>query len=118
MKNIAVLISGGGSNLQSLIDAVKRGEIDGKIVAVISSCEDAYGLVRAKDANIAGYVVTKRGKPRERFEQEILGILKECRAQLVCLAGWMLILSPDFVKKAPVMMNIHPALLPAFGGKG
>ena len=118
---IAVLVSGGGTNLQALIDAQQRGELcGGQIVAVISSKEGAYALERGKQAGIAGYVL-----PRKEFasNQEmtvaLVALLKELNIQLVVLAGCMVIFSHELVDNYPnAIMNVHPALIPSFCGKG
>lgn len=114
---IGVLISGRGSNLQSLIDNVKSRYIDGEIVVVISDVEDAYGLERAKDAGIPAVFIDPKGKKREDFDAEMAEVLDEHKVGLVCLAGYMRILGNDFVRRyAGRAMNIHPALLPSFPG--
>ncbi len=114
---IGVLISGRGSNLQSLIDNVKSGYIDGEIAVVISDVEDAYGLERAKNAGIPAIFIDPKGKKREDFDAEMAKVLDEHKVGLVCLAGYMRILGNDFVRRyAGRAMNIHPALLPSFPG--
>ena len=112
MVRIAVLVSGGGTNLQALINAQKTGILtSGRIVEVISSRSDAYALVRAEESGIMGCVCTT--------EARILDELKKCRAELVVLAGYMHILSGDFLKKCALpIVNIHPSLIPSFCGKG
>jgi phosphoribosylglycinamide formyltransferase-1 len=117
MKNIAVLISGNGTNLQAIIDNVKEGKINGKIVAVISNKADAYGLERAKQAGIAEYFIDHKGITREEHEQKIIDILEKNNVDLVVLAGYMRVLTSLFVNKYKHrLINIHPALLPAFPG--
>lgn len=117
MKNIAVLISGNGTNLQAIIDNVKAGNIKGNIVAVISNKADAYGLERAKQAGIPEYFIDHKGITREEHEQKIIEILEKNNVDLVVLAGYMRILTPLFVNKYKHrLINIHPALLPAFPG--
>jgi phosphoribosylglycinamide formyltransferase-1 len=116
-KKIGVLISGRGSNLQALIDAQKRGELGGEIVVVVSNVEDAPGLERARRAGIPTEVRDHRGRPREDFDAEIVSILRARGVELVCLAGFMRLLSPVFVRAfKDRILNIHPALLPAFPG--
>ena len=120
-KRIAVLVSGGGTNLQALIDAEKRGELGGgQIVAVISSKAGAYALERAKNADIPGYVL-----PRKEFESNqamtlaLVKLLKELRIDLVVLAGCMIIFTQELVDAYPnAIMNVHPALIPSFCGQG
>ena len=111
MKNIAVLVSGGGTNLQSIIDAVEVGKINGQIKLVISNKEGAYGLERAKKHNIRAVF--------EKDEQAIIDIMKENKIDLVVLAGFLKILSPNFTKAFENrIINIHPSLIPSFCGKG
>lgn len=111
MKNIAVLVSGGGTNLQSIIDAVETGRINGQIKLVISNKEGAYGLERAKNHNIRAVF--------EKDEQAIIDIMKESQIDLVVLAGFLKILSPNFTKAFENrIINIHPSLIPSFCGKG
>lgn len=117
MKNIVVLISGNGTNLQAIIDNVKEGKINGKIVAVISNKTDAYGLERAKQAGIPEYFIDHKGITREEHEQKIIDILEKNNVDLVVLAGYMRVVTPLFVNKYKHrLINIHPALLPAFPG--
>ncbi|WAW14426.1 phosphoribosylglycinamide formyltransferase [Peptostreptococcus equinus] len=111
MKNIAVLVSGGGTNLQSIIDAVESGYIDGKINVVISNREDAYGLYRAKKHNIKAVF--------ENDENKIIEEIKNHNTDLVILAGFLKILSSKFTRTFEnKIINIHPSLIPAFCGKG
>ncbi|MCX5656912.1 MAG: phosphoribosylglycinamide formyltransferase [Candidatus Omnitrophica bacterium] len=116
--NIAVLCSGNGSNLKAIIDAVKRGEIKADISLVVSDSIDAYALVRAKDAGIETVVIDpKIFKKREDFDREVIKHLERKKVILVCLAGFMRLLSPFFIEKyRNRILNIHPALLPSFKG--
>ena len=117
MKNIAVLISGNGTNLQSIIDHIKDGKLKCNLVAVISNKADAYGLERAKQAEIPAYFIDHKDITREEHEQKIIEILEKNNVDLVVLAGYMRILTPLFVNKYKHrLINIHPALLPAFPG--
>ena len=121
LKNIVVLVSGGGTNLQALLDAQARGELGGgEIVAVISSKEGAYALERAKRANVPGYVVPKKDYPDHRANS--LALLEKCRAlkaDLIILAGFMHILTQEFVGAYEnAILNVHPALIPSFCGEG
>ena len=121
MKRIAVLVSGGGTNLQALIDAQNRGEIqNGAIVAVISSSPDAYALERAKRADIPGYVVARRDYASNRdLSLALLDKLRALDIDLVVLAGFMYVLTEEFVSAYPnAIVNVHPALIPAFCGEG
>lgn len=110
--NVAVLVSGGGTNLQALIDARRAGALpSGEIVLVISSRADAYALERAKTAGIESAVC--------KTEDEILALITEKKIDLIILAGYMSILSADFTARFPQrIINIHPSLIPAFCGKG
>ena len=121
MKHIAVLVSGGGTNLQALIDAQGRGEIvNGSITAVISSSPDAYALERAKKAGIPGYVLARQDYPSNRaMTVALVDKLRELDIQLVVLAGFMTILTEEMVRAFPnAILNIHPALIPSFAGPG
>jgi phosphoribosylglycinamide formyltransferase 1 len=117
VKRIGVLISGRGSNLQALIDAQRDGQLGGEIVVVISNVETAFGLERARKAGIPAVFRDHRGKQREGYDTELLAVLNERTVDLVCLAGYMRLLSPHFIQAfAGHIVNIHPALLPAFPG--
>ena len=111
MLNIGVLISGGGSNLQAIIDDCESKKINGNIKVVISNREDAFGLERAKKHNIRSVF--------QKDEDEVIKILKEENIDLVVLAGYLKIISPKFVSEFEnKIMNIHPALIPSFCGDG
>ena len=120
-KRIAVLVSGGGTNLQALIDAQARGELGGgEIAAVISSKAGAYALERAKNAGIPGYVL-----PRKEFASNqaitvaLVDMMKDMGIDLVVLAGCMIIFTQELVDAYPnAIMNVHPALIPSFCGEG
>jgi len=115
---IVVLISGSGSNLQALIDAVEKNEINGKIEAVISNKDGVKGLQRAKDANIKTHVVDhKKYEQREIFDAELIRQIDNYEPDLIVLAGFMRILTSDFVRRYEgKMLNIHPSLLPKYPG--
>lgn len=120
-KRIAVLVSGGGTNLQALIDAQKRGEIvNGEIAAVIASNPGAYALERAKKAGIPGYVVARKDYPsNQAMTTALVDKLKSLNIDLVVLAGFMVILTGEMVNAYPnAILNVHPALIPSFCGKG
>ena len=120
-KRIAVLVSGGGTNLQALIDAQTRGEIvNGEIVLVISSTPSAYALERAEKAGIPGYVVARKEFASNReMTQALVAKLKELDIGLVVLAGFMHILTEEMVQAYPnAILNVHPALIPSFCGAG
>lgn len=116
---IAVLVSGGGTNLQALIDAEKSGKLkSGKISLVISNNPTAYALTRAKTAEIPSRVITK-GEYGAEFESELINALRGAGAELIVLAGFMSILSARFTKEFENrIINVHPALIPSFCGKG
>ena len=121
MKHIAVLVSGGGTNLQALIDAQGGGEIvNGSIAAVISSSPDAYALERAEKAGIPGYVIDRQDYPSNRaMTVALVDKLRQLDIQLVVLAGFMTILTEEMVRAFPnAILNIHPALIPSFAGPG
>jgi len=115
---IGVLISGRGSNLQAIIDAAARGEITGRIAVVISNKADAYGLERARKAGIEAMCIPSKGKSRSEFERELAEALESRGVELVCLAGFMRVLTPYFIRRFKrQIINIHPALLPSFPGE-
>ena len=121
MLRIVVLVSGGGTNLQALIDAHKSGTIaSGDIVLVISNNPNAYALERAKNAGIPTAVVTKKALgSQEAFEQKIKEVLVEYEIDLIVLAGFMSILSESFISAYPKrILNVHPSLIPSFCGEG
>ncbi len=115
---IGILISGRGSNMVAIVDAVKSGEIPASEVAVvISDKADARGLARAKERGVDTLVIERNGRTREEHDAEIVAALTERGVELVCLAGYMRLLSPSFVKAFPDrIINIHPSLLPAYPG--
>ena len=118
--NIAVLVSGGGTNLQALIDTQKSGVIkSGEIKLVISNNENAYALKRAQNAEIKTAVCVKKGISQEEFEQKLVSLLEENGIELIILAGFMCILSESFTSQYPKrIINVHPSLIPSFCGKG
>lgn len=121
MKNIVVLVSGGGTNLQALIDSEKRGEIiGGRITCVISSKADAYALERAKQNGIKTRVLVRKDYADvHEYSAAMLAALDEEKADLVVYAGFMTILDESLCKAYPnKMINVHPALIPSFCGKG
>ena len=120
-KKIAVLVSGGGTNLQALIDAQTRGEIhNGEIVAVISSNPNAYALERAKTAHISSYVVARKDYPSSQaMTIALVELLQKLEIDLVVMAGFMVILTPEMMQAYPnAILNVHPALIPSFAGEG
>lgn len=118
---IAVFVSGGGTNLQALIDAEKNGIIkSGNIDLVISNSPTAYAITRAELANIPAVIITKKEcGSQEAFEEKLIDTLKEYQIDLIVLAGFMNILSENFTKQYPNrIINVHPSLIPSFCGKG
>ncbi len=120
MLNIVVLVSGGGTNLQALLDAKAAGKIpNGEFVKVISSKDGVYALERAKNSGVATAVVERKGKTAEEFENALLAELEASKADLIVLAGFMTILGEKVIEKYPEkIVNVHPALIPSFCGKG
>ena len=113
---IAVLVSGGGTNLQALIDANLQA---GEIALVVSSRPGVYALERAYKAGIPSVVIAKKGSTQEAFEEKLRAALEEYRIDLIVLAGFLTILSEDFTRRYPRrILNIHPSLIPAFCGEG
>ena len=117
---IAVLVSGGGTNLQALIDAQKSGKLhSGKIVLVVSGVKGAYALTRAANHGIPGVAISKKEMPQAAFETALSEKLNESRIDMIVLAGFLSVLSADFVKQwLGRIINIHPSLIPSFCGKG
>ena len=118
--NIAVLVSGGGTNLQALINAQKSGIItSGEIKLVVSSNKNAYALKRAENAGIKTAICERKGFSQKAFEDNILNALEKEKIEVIVLAGFMSILSADFVKRYPErIINVHPSLIPSFCGEG
>ncbi len=117
MKNLGILLSGRGSNFEALARNVEARKIPARIAVVISNREDAAGLARARQMRLETRFVPSQGKSREVYDREVVAVLKEFRVDLVCLAGFMRVLSRYFVREFPRrILNVHPALLPAFPG--
>ena len=117
MLNIAVLVSGGGSNLQAIIDEMKKGEINGKIVTVVSNKPDVYALKRAENNNIPAKVIENKNNPE--FTTELLAHLKENNVDLIVLAGFLCILKGEILEAyKDKIINVHPSLIPSFCGDG
>lgn len=113
---IAALVSGNGSNLQAIIDACHSKKIDAKVIAVVSNRKDAFALERAKRHNIKSMFIDPK---KYNFDKKAIAFFQKQKVELVCLAGFLLKLSERFIKKYEGrILNIHPALLPKFGGKG
>ena len=115
---IGILISGRGSNMVALVDAVKSGEIpDSELAIVISDKRDAAGLAKAQERGVEAVVIEREGRTREEHDAEIIAEMKNRDVELVCLAGYMRLLSPSFIQSFPNrIINIHPSLLPAYPG--
>jgi phosphoribosylglycinamide formyltransferase-1 len=122
MRNIAVLASGGGSNLQSIIDSTGKGILKGiaKVVLVVSNNSDSYALERAKNKNIKAVCLERKNfSGEESFNGAILKELQEEKTDIICLAGYLRIIGQEVVERyRSRILNIHPSLLPKFGGKG
>jgi phosphoribosylglycinamide formyltransferase 1 len=119
MKNLGILLSGRGSNFEAIAENVASGKIDADIAVVISNKADAPGLESAKRRGLNALVIPSKGTPREDHDRAMAAALREHQVDLVCLAGYMRLLSPWFVQQFPNrLLNIHPSLLPAFPGLG
>ena len=117
MRKLGVLVSGRGTNLQALIDAAKKGVLGGEIGLVVSNVADAPALERARVAGIPALFRDHRGQKREEFDAVLVSLLGDHGVELICLAGYMRLLSPGFVRAwAGRVLNVHPSLLPAFPG--
>jgi phosphoribosylglycinamide formyltransferase-1 len=117
-KRIGVLLSGRGSNFEALADSITAGRIpNAEIAIVISNREGTPGLDRAKSRNIPARAIPSKGLERETYDRQVVAVLQENKVDLVCLAGYMRLLSPYFVAAFPnAILNIHPSLLPSFPG--
>ena len=118
MKKVGVLISGRGTNLQALIDAAEAGALGGRVAVVVSNVESAAGLLRARRAGLPAKVCDHRGRSREEHDAALVALMQAQGVDLVCLAGYMRLLSPVFLRAFPErVLNVHPSLLPAFPGR-
>lgn len=117
MKNVAILLSGRGSNFLALSDAIEAGQIPARIVLVVSNKPDAPGLIHARERNYEAVCIPSAGIEREAYDRQVVKELKARQVDVVCLAGFMRLLSSWFVQQYPrQILNIHPSLLPAFPG--
>ncbi|MGA2354251.1 MAG: phosphoribosylglycinamide formyltransferase [Terriglobales bacterium] len=118
MKNLGILLSGRGSNFVAIADSIATGHIpDARIAIVISNRADAPGLETARQRGLHALAIPSKGKPREEHDREVVVALQQNQVHLICLAGYMRLLSPWFVRQFPAkILNIHPSLLPAFPG--
>jgi len=117
MKNLGILLSGRGSNFEAIADNVASGKLDANIAIVISNRRDAPGIESARRRGLNALLIPSKGKVREEHDREVVAALRAHQVDLVCLAGYMRLLSPWFVQQFPNrILNIHPALLPSFPG--
>jgi phosphoribosylglycinamide formyltransferase 1 len=117
MKRLGILLSGRGSNFEAIADHVKAGKLPAEIVIVISNRPDAPGIEAARQRGLNAVVIPSKLREREAHDAEVVGALKKANVDLVCLAGYMRLLSPKFIQAFPHrILNIHPSLLPAFPG--
>jgi len=117
MKNLGILLSGRGSNFEAIADNVAAGKLDATIAVVISNRADAPGIESARRRGLNALVLPSKDKGREEHDREVVAALREHQVDLICLAGYMRLLSPWFVRQFPArILNIHPSLLPAFPG--
>lgn len=119
MKNIGVLISGGGTNLQAIIDAIEAKKIDGRISVIVSNRKNAYGLIRGENHNIKSIYLKGVGLSQEDYDNELLSILEGEEVDLIVLAGFLKILGPKLINRYQnKIINVHPSLIPSFCGDG
>jgi phosphoribosylglycinamide formyltransferase-1 len=117
LKKIGILLSGRGSNFEAIADSVKAGKLHAEIAIVISNRADAPGLGSARRRGLNAQLILSKGRVREEHDAEVVAALKKAQVDLVCLAGYMRFLSPDFIRAFPNrIVNVHPSLLPAFPG--
>ena len=117
MKKLGILLSGRGSNFEAIADSITAGRLRAEIAIVISNRADAPGLESAKRRGLNALLIPSKGRVREEHDAEVIAALKQAQVDLVCLAGYMRLLSADFVRAFPNrIVNIHPSLLPAFPG--
>lgn len=117
LKKLGILLSGRGSNFEAIAESIKAGRLDAEIAIVISNRADAPGLESARRRGLNARLIASKGRVREEHDREVITALKQAKVDLVCLAGYMRLLSPEFVRAFPNrILNIHPSLLPAFPG--
>jgi phosphoribosylglycinamide formyltransferase-1 len=117
LKKIGILLSGRGSNFEAIADSIKAGRLHAEIAIVISNRADAPGLDSAKRRGLNAHMISSKRRVREEHDAEVVAALKQAEVDLVCLAGYMRLLSPDFIRAfSNRIVNIHPSLLPAFPG--
>jgi phosphoribosylglycinamide formyltransferase-1 len=117
MRNLGILLSGRGSNFEAIANNIASGKLDANIAVVISNRADAAGIESARRRGLKALVIPSKGRVREEHDREMVAALREHHVELICLAGYMRLLSPWFVQQFPNrILNIHPSLLPAFPG--
>ncbi len=117
LKKLGILLSGRGSNFEAIADSIKAGRLKAEIAIVISNRGDAPGLESARRRGLNSVLIASKGRVREEHDAEVVAALKQAQVDLICLAGYMRLLSPDFIRAFPNrIINIHPSLLPAFPG--
>jgi phosphoribosylglycinamide formyltransferase 1 len=117
LKKLGILLSGRGSNFEAIADSIQTGKLHAEIAIVISNRADAPGLELAKQRGLNTVLIPSKGRVREEHDAEVVAALKQAQVDLICLAGYMRLLSPDFIRAFPNrIINIHPSLLPAFPG--
>jgi phosphoribosylglycinamide formyltransferase-1 len=117
LKKLGILLSGRGSNFEAIADSIKAGRLQAEIAIVISNRADAPGLESARRRGLNARLIPSKGRVREEHDTEVVAALRQAQVDLVCLAGYMRLLSPEFVRAFPdQIVNIHPSLLPAFPG--
>ena len=117
MKRLGILISGRGSNLLAIADSIASGKLNAEVAVVISNRADAPGIAAARDRGFKAVVLPSKGLDREAYDQQLVTELESSRVDLICLAGYLRLFSPAFIRRFPLrILNIHPSLLPAFPG--
>lgn len=117
LKKLGILLSGRGSNFEAIADSIQSGRLQAEIALVVSNRGDAPGLESARRRGLTTRLIPSKGRVREEHDAEVVGALKEAQVDFVCLAGYMRLLSPEFIRAFPNrILNIHPSLLPAFPG--
>ena len=117
LKKLGILLSGRGSNFEAIADSIQTGKLQAEIAIVISNRGEAKGLQSARERGLGTQLIVSKGRIREEHDAEVIAALKGANVDLVCLAGYMRLLSPEFVRAFPDrILNIHPSLLPAFPG--
>ncbi len=117
MKRLGILLSGRGSNFEAIADSIETGRLDAEIAIVISNRPEARGLEAARERGLTAICIPSKGVPREDYDRQLVAKLKNRRVDLVCLAGFMRLLTAEFCREFPMgILNIHPSLLPAFPG--